>query len=454
MTMSTRGAAALAATTLTAAVLAVVIVAPTATEPGQCVPGAACPGALPGALPSATSAPLSPGTVPGTLSSVASASSASSAGLATPTPGPTPAPAARITAATPPVVDTSPAGRARAVFATMTRAQRIGQLFMVGNAATGVETSTLAAISAYDIGNVMLRGRSSAGVAATALVSAALARSITTATGVRAFVATDEEGGSVRVLRGPGFDAIPSALTQGTWSVAGLRTSAKRWGAQLRKAGVNLDLAPVLDVVPSAAAARLNPPIGAFNREYGYTTTTVSAHGIAFLTGLSASGVDSAVKHFPGLGRVNENTDTSQSVTDAMTTRGDPYLAPFQNAVNAGAAFLMVSSAYYSRIDPKNPAAFSPTIVTGMVRGDLGFRGVVISDDLGNARQVAAWSPGSRAVKFLAAGGDMVLTVNTALVPAMVKAVAARARTDAAFARLLNASALRILTAKAVRGLL
>jgi beta-N-acetylhexosaminidase len=336
----------------------------------------------------------------------------------------------------------------------MTRAQRIGQLFMVGNAATGVETSTLAAISAYDIGNVMLRGRSSAGVAATARVSAALGRSVTKATGVRAFVATDEEGGAVSVLSGPGFDAIPSALTQGTWSVAGLRTSANRWGAQLRQAGVNLDLAPVLDVVPSAAAARLNPPIGAFNRQYGYTTATVSAHGIAFLTGLSASGVDSAVKHFPGLGRVNENTDTSPSVTDAMTTRGDPYLAPFQNAVNAGAAFLMVSSAYYSRIDPKNPAAFSSTIVTGMVRGDLGFRGVVISDDLGNARQVAAWSPGSRAVKFLAAGGDMVLTVNTALVPAMVKAVAARARTDAAFARLLNASALRILTAKAVRGLL
>ena len=351
-------------------------------------------------------------------------------------------------------VDNSPAGRARAAFAAMSRTQKIGQLFMLGNPATGVDTSALRVIASYDIGNVMLRGRSTAGVAATARVSAALSRSIAQATGHRAFVATDQEGGAVQVLRGPGFDTIPSALLQGSWSVAALRASGQRWGAQLVKAGVNLDLGPVLDVVPSYAFARLNPPIGAFNREYGYTTEVVSAHGVAFLQGLSASGVLGAVKHFPGLGRVNENTDTSPSVTDAMTARGDPYLAPFQDAVDAGAPFLMMSTAYYSRIDPLRPAAFSRTITTGMVRGDLGFRGVIISDDLANARQVSAWSPGSRAVQFLAAGGDMVLSVNPLVVPAMVQAVTARARADAAFSRLLDASVLRILRAKAVRGLL
>ena len=337
----------------------------------------------------------------------------------------------------------------------MTEAQKIGQLFMVGNSASAVEGSTLTAITSYHVGNVMLRGRSTAGVAATARVSAALAGRVSRAStaSARLFIATDEEGGAVRVLRGAGFDAIPSALVQGSWSTASLRASATRWGAQLRAAGVNLDLAPVLDTVPSAALARLNPPIGAFNREYGYSPSVVSAHGLAFLDGLSASGVDVAVKHFPGLGRVSNNTDNSAHVTDNITVRGDGYLAPFQDAVDAGAAFVMMSTAYYSRIDPSHPAAFSPTIVTGMVRGDLGFGGVIISDDLGNARQVSAWSPGSRAVQFIAAGGDMVLTVNTSLLPAMVKAVTAKA-IDPAFARLIDAAVLRILTAKAMRGLI
>jgi beta-N-acetylhexosaminidase len=89
-----------------------------------------------------------------------------------------------------------------------------------------------------------------------------------------------------------------------------------------------------------------------------------------------------------------------------------------------------------------------------MVRGDLGFKGVVISDDLGNAKQVAAWSPASRALQFVTAGGDMVLTVNPTLLPAMYNAVLAKARSSAAFRAKVNASALRVLTAKQNRGLI
>jgi len=115
--------------------------------------------------------------------------------------------------------------------------------------------------------------------------------------------------------------------------------------------------------------------------------------------------VITAGKHSPGLGRVAGNTDTTSGVTDTVTTRSDAYLQPFAAAVQAGMPMLMTSSAYYSRIDPQQPAAFSSTVIDGMVRGDLGFRGVVVSDDLANARQVAAWAPGDRAVLFLRAGG-------------------------------------------------
>jgi beta-N-acetylhexosaminidase len=141
-------------------------------------------------------------------------------------------------------------------------------------------------------------------------------------------------------------------------------------------------------------------------------------------------------------------------VTDRVTRRGDPYLAPFAAAIRAGAPFVMMSTAIYSKIDPARPAAFSKTVIGTVLRGDLKFHGVVISDDLGNAKQVAAWTPGARAVAFLRAGGDMVLTVNGSLLQPMYAAVLARAQTDPVFRAQVNASALRVLIAKQKRGLI
>ena len=110
------------------------------------------------------------------------------------------------------------------------------------------------------------------------------------------------------------------------------------------------------------------------------------ATALAFLNGMRAGGVVPTIKHFPGLGRVRANTDTAAGVTDRVTRRHDPYLEPFRPAIDAGAPFVMMSTAYYSRLDPKHPAAFSPFVVSTMLRGDLGFRGVVISDDLARGR--------------------------------------------------------------------
>ena len=149
---------------------------------------------------------------------------------------------------------------------------------MVGTPATEISPVTLRAIQADHVGNVILTGRSTAGVAATAKVTraAAEARLQRRDAGVPLFVSTDQEGGQVQVLRGPGFSAIPSALTQGTWSAAVVKAYAKKWGGQLQAAGVNVDLGPVLDTVPSPAAAVHNPPIGRFHREYGFTPALVS----------------------------------------------------------------------------------------------------------------------------------------------------------------------------------
>lgn len=331
----------------------------------------------------------------------------------------------------------------------MSEAERVGQLFMVGASSTGPDPAALGAINDYHVGSVILTGTSYAGVSATAAVSAGLQRAASG--GVRLLVAADQEGGQVQRLRGPGFDTIPTAVQQGGLPAPTLRVDARRWGGQLRAAGINVNLAPVMDTVPSPGT---NPPIGQLDREYGTDPATVARQGTAFAQGLADAGIDATLKHFPGLGRVTGNTDTTAGVTDSTTTATDAYLTPFAAGIASGAPFVMLSTAYYSRIDPANPAAFSPAIVTGLLRARLHYRGVVVSDDVGVAEQVASISPAQRAVRFLAAGGDIVLTVVPGQIPEMTTAVLARARSDAAFRAQVDAAVLRVLTAKQARGLL
>jgi len=331
----------------------------------------------------------------------------------------------------------------------MTEAQRVGQLFMVGASSQGPDAATMQAIRVDHVGSVILTDTSQRGVGEIAAISRGLQHAAGNT--AKLFIATDQEGGEVQRLQGPGFDTIPSATQQGTMPPAQLRADARRWGAQLRAAGVNLNLAPVVDIVPAGTP---NAPIGAMFRQFGSDPATVAAHGIALAQGLADAGIDATSKHFPGLGRVTDNTDTSAGVNDHITTRHDAFLAPFAAAIKAGVPFVMMATADYIRIDPAHPAAFSPTIVTGMLRGDLGFRGVVISDDLGGAAQVAAYSPAARALDFIAAGGDVVLTVNSAQIPEMTAAVLSAAKADPRFRAEVDAAALRVLTAKQARGLL
>jgi len=349
----------------------------------------------------------------------------------------------------------TPAELAQAAYDRMTPAQRIGQLFMVGGSVTGLGSATGSAISTYHVGNLMLTARTASGAAPVRAVTSGADRLTTSAatSGVPLFIATDQEGGYVQVLKGPGFSAMPTALTQGGWAGPTLTSQASAWGYQVFRAGVDVDLAPVLDTVPAALGAG-NPPIGHYYREYGYTPAVVADKGYAFYRGMQFSGLAMTAKHFPGLGHVTANTDTTAGVRDTVTTRTSPDITPFRLAVSGGMPFLMVSSAIYTQIDASQPALFSSTVVTGMVRGDLGFNGIVITDDVGSARQVAGWSPGSRAVYFLAAGGDVVLTVDPTIIPSMIGVVTVRAAGDPALQAKINVAALRVLTVKATFGLL
>ena len=217
------------------------------------------------------------------------------------------------------------------------------------------------------------------------------------------------------------------------------------------RAGVHADLAPVADVVPKNLQNR-NQPVGVLRRGYGSDPSAVASHVSAFVRGMDDAGMATSLKHFPGLGRVLGNTDVTSQVVDDTTTRRDPSLKPFAAGIDAGTDMVMVSSAFYPRIDRSRRAAFSPAVITGMLRGDLGFTGVVISDDLA-AVAMQDVSPGQRMLRFVRAGGDLAIVGDPALAARMADALVDEAGDDPELAAAVEASTRRVLQLKDRRGL-
>ncbi len=341
------------------------------------------------------------------------------------------------------------------VLGRMSTAQRVGQLFSLGLAHNQLGQQEVDAIRALHVGSVWLVETSTAGAGPIRAVSDAVQSQASEATtgGARFFVAANQEGGRVQALRGTGFSQIPAALAQGGLAPAALQSSAAGWGQELKAAGVNQDFAPVLDVVPPGTDAQ-NQPVGVLQREYGHDPATAGSHGAAFLRGMQQAGIATAVKHFPGLGRVQGNTDSTAGVVDRSTTLDDVSLQSFRQGIAAGAPFVMVSLATYTRIDPDHLAVFSPAIVRQLLRVSMGFKGVVVSDDLGAAVAVASIPPAQRAIDFLSAGGDMVVARTFDATIAMLAAVRSRAAGDANFRVTVDAAARHVLEAKQTYGLL
>jgi beta-N-acetylhexosaminidase len=339
---------------------------------------------------------------------------------------------------------------AAAAYARMTSAQRIGQLFMVGVPDAGSPHKALALLRRDSIGNAILINQSDAGVDGVAALAARV-QTATTQARVAAYVAVDQEGGEVQHLKGSGFATIPTAVHQGQLDPATLRAKWGRWGRQLHRAGINLDLAPVGDVVP-ASVGTTNKPIGQYDREYGYTPGVVAPHVASVIRGLREAGVGSTVKHFPGLGRATGNTDSTAGVTDPTTTT-DAYLEPYERAIGDHAHVVMVSTAIYPNIDPGVIGAFSRKVVTELLRYQLGFTGLIVSDSL-NATSVTSYEPGQRAILTLDAGVDVILVTKRAPVDAMVAAIIDRVKDDTDFARVVRNAVMRVLQAKAAAGLI
>ncbi|WP_130874837.1 glycoside hydrolase family 3 N-terminal domain-containing protein [[Pseudopropionibacterium] massiliense] len=340
--------------------------------------------------------------------------------------------------------------RCRAKADSLTTEQQAGQLFMIGVGTSGLDDKTRSAIESGSVGSVVLLGSSSEGAARISAITSELGTM--QSAGMPLLVAVDQEGGQVQRLKGPGFSDIPNAVEQGSLADGQLRARAQAWGAELAAAGVHYDLAPVADVVPKHKQSS-NAPIGKMNRNFGNDVTAVSRSVVEFTQGMQDAGVVTSLKHFPGLGEVTVNTDHGVA-KDGDTTAGGESLEPFRRGIEAGAGSVMISSAIFTRIDPDQEGVFSRKIVTDMLRGDLGFQGVAISDDLGAAVAVDNVKPGDRAVRFFAAGGDLLINADPSLMDEMLKATIAWAAENPGNADRLAESAGRVLALKESAGLL
>jgi beta-N-acetylhexosaminidase len=222
-------------------------------------------------------------------------------------------------------------------------------------------------------------------------------------------VAIDEEGGQVDRLKARyGFPATVSEGTLGARDdVADTRRQAKAIGETLSGLGIDLDLAPVVDLEVNPT----NPIIGALERSFSADPEVVSRQGLAYLAGLHDAGVGGTLKHFPGHG--SSTADTHLGWVDVTKTWSEAELAPFRAIIASGAAdAVLVAHVFDADLDPTYPASLSSAVIGGMLRGDLGFDGVVITDDLQMGAIRSVYGYATSVERAILAGADMLTIAN------------------------------------------
>jgi beta-N-acetylhexosaminidase len=276
-----------------------------------------------------------------------------------------------------------------------------GERVVVGLDGSGVSPKLEKAIGGGDVAGVVLFASNFPSRAAGRRLIARL-QAIPRPRELRAplLVMTDQEGGEVARVEGPP-DA--SARVMGERGPAYARAQGRATAASLRALGINVDLAPVLDV------ARPGGVIADTERGFGDDAAAVARTAVPFAEGLQAGGVAATAKHFPGLGAAAENTDFEPQRIDLTKEelRGIDEL-PYRDYIKAGGKLVMLSTATYRALDTV-PAAFSRNVATDELRHKLGFRGVSITDSLGGGAVAAFGGQREAAVAAAAAGVDLML---------------------------------------------
>jgi beta-N-acetylhexosaminidase len=220
----------------------------------------------------------------------------------------------------------------------------------------------------------------------------------------------DQEGGGIQRLRGAIPDLPwPSELAASN-TVAQVRAKAEAWGRAMAALGVTMDLAPVLDVDARPGPSTDNPD---GKRAFSGDAATVSRYGVAFMLGLRDGGVIPVVKHFPGLGGTTGNTDARPAPTKPLATLRAGDLSPFRDAIAAGAPAMMIANATVPGMTT-HPAGLSSAVIGTLLRGELGFSGLVVTDSLSAGAVTAVTKNlGEAAAAAVESGADLLLFGDT-----------------------------------------
>ena len=301
-------------------------------------------------------------------------------------------------------------------------AAKVGQLFMVGFEGTALTPALAAWLERFAWGGVMLFARNAKSPEQLLALSEGL-QAVAQARGdLPLLIAIDQEGGRVARLKAP-FTAFPSAAMLGrTGSEQLVHDVGHAIAMELRAVGITMNMAPVLDVLTNPA----NTVIG--DRAFSPEPTCVARLGTACIRGMHAAAVLATAKHFPGHGDTVLDSHVARPVSERSTAQlAACELLPFREAIATDVDAIMTAHVVYPAWDPQFPATLSPTILTGVLRGELGFGGAIITDDLGMNAVSDGWPWEEIPLLALRAGADVLLICHD------------RPRQERAYARVLRA---------------
>lgn len=325
-------------------------------------------------------------------------------------------------------------------FPPPTLAQLVGQKLIVAlDAGTTASTALVGRIRRGEVGGVILFGRNVTTAAALAALTKQLRAAAATGGQPRLLIAVDQEGGAIkRIPWAPPTLSPPEMGKDGRAATA--HAQGAETGVALAKLGINVDLAPVADVPVSTTSILYKQ-----GRTFSFDADAVAALSTAFGDGLRSAGVVPAMKHFPGLGLATMNTDTAVVSINASKATLRPGLQPYRTAIADQMPLVMLSNATYPAYDAANAAGWSVEIGNDLLRKQLGFAGVTITDSLDGTAHARGVRSSSLAIRAAEAGTDLILlTGSEATSAAAYRALLAAATSDVIARPLLEASYARI----------
>ncbi len=283
--------------------------------------------------------------------------------------------------------------------------KKIGQLFMIGFSGTTVPSELIEWIRQRSLGGVILFRRNIEKPEELSSLTTQLQQlALQTNEAIPLLIAVDQEGGRVSRLPPP-FTQFPApALLGKPQSIKLIQTAAKIMATELRAAGINMNFAPVLDVNTN----KTNLVIG--SRAFGSDPALVSQLGIAFIQQLQEEGIIATGKHFPGHGDTTLDSHFTLPVVSHPRQRINQIeLLPFREAIEAGVGALMTAHVLYPALDPHYPATLSRVILQEILREELGFEGVIVTDDLLMRGILEHYSLEEAVILALQASADILL---------------------------------------------